>query len=89
MSFKGLTEASKIGTLNANYMAKRLESHYPILFRGVNGTVANEFQGISNHALPMDSQFWYTVGYVNIKAKMLFILCKLNLDIDAQGLLFS
>ncbi|XP_030929943.1 uncharacterized protein LOC115955762 isoform X1 [Quercus lobata] len=71
MSSKGLTEASKIATLNANYMAKRLESHYPILFRGVNGTVANEFQG-------------YTVGYVNIKAKMLFILCKLNLDIDAQ-----
>nr|POE91331.1 glycine dehydrogenase (decarboxylating), mitochondrial [Quercus suber] len=32
MGSKGLTEASKIATLNANYMAKRLESHYPILF---------------------------------------------------------
>ncbi|XP_075648838.1 glycine dehydrogenase (decarboxylating), mitochondrial-like [Castanea sativa] len=43
MGSKGLTEASKIAILNANYMAKRLESHYPILFRGVNGTVAHEF----------------------------------------------
>ncbi|KAK9274983.1 hypothetical protein L1049_022240 [Liquidambar formosana] len=43
MGSKGLTEASKIAILNANYMAKRLESHYPILFRGINGTVAHEF----------------------------------------------
>ncbi|KAK1306988.1 hypothetical protein QJS10_CPA10g01449 [Acorus calamus] len=43
MGSKGLTEASKIAILNANYMAKRLEGHYPILFRGVNGTVAHEF----------------------------------------------
>ena len=28
----------------------------------------------------------YIIGYVNIKVKMLFILCKLNLDIDAQGM---
>lgn len=43
MGSKGLTEASKIAILNANYMAKRLEKHYPVLFRGVNGTVAHEF----------------------------------------------
>nr|GMD47613.1 glycine dehydrogenase (decarboxylating), mitochondrial [Ipomoea batatas] len=43
MGSKGLTEASKIAILNANYMAKRLESHYPVLFRGVNGTCAHEF----------------------------------------------
>ncbi|KAH7835299.1 hypothetical protein Vadar_024880 [Vaccinium darrowii] len=43
MGSKGLTDASKIAILNANYMAKRLEEHYPILFRGVNGTVAHEF----------------------------------------------
>ncbi|PIA64369.1 hypothetical protein AQUCO_00100089v1 [Aquilegia coerulea] len=45
MGSQGLTEASKIAILNANYMAKRLEvlNHYPILFRGVNGTVAHEF----------------------------------------------
>ena len=29
---------------------------------------------------------WYTVGYVNIKAKMLIILCWLNLGIDAQDM---
>ncbi|GAV56940.1 GDC-P domain-containing protein [Cephalotus follicularis] len=43
MGSKGLTDASKIAILNANYMAKRLEGHYPVLFRGVNGTVAHEF----------------------------------------------
>ncbi|XP_030552511.1 glycine dehydrogenase (decarboxylating), mitochondrial [Rhodamnia argentea] len=43
MGSNGLTEASKIAILNANYMAKRLESYYPVLFRGVNGTVAHEF----------------------------------------------
>ncbi|KAK7853683.1 glycine dehydrogenase (decarboxylating), partial [Quercus suber] len=42
MGSNGLTEASKIAILNANYMAKRLENYYPILFRGVNGTVAHE-----------------------------------------------
>ncbi|KAH6761310.1 glycine decarboxylase P-protein 2 [Perilla frutescens var. hirtella] len=43
MGSRGLTEASMIAILNANYMAKRLEKHYPILFSGVNGTVAHEF----------------------------------------------
>ncbi|XP_024367900.1 glycine dehydrogenase (decarboxylating) A, mitochondrial [Physcomitrium patens] len=43
MGNKGLTDASKLAILNANYMAKRLENHYPILFRGVNGTCAHEF----------------------------------------------
>ncbi|XP_042427601.1 glycine dehydrogenase (decarboxylating), mitochondrial-like [Zingiber officinale] len=43
MGSTGLTNASKIAILNANYMAKRLENYYPILFRGVNGTVAHEF----------------------------------------------
>ncbi|XP_019088226.1 PREDICTED: glycine dehydrogenase (decarboxylating) 1, mitochondrial isoform X2 [Camelina sativa] len=43
MGSGGLTDASKIAILNANYMAKRLEKHYPVLFRGANGTVAHEF----------------------------------------------
>ncbi|XP_052623738.1 glycine dehydrogenase (decarboxylating), mitochondrial [Lactuca sativa] len=43
MGSQGLTDAYSIAILNANYMAKRLESHYPILFRGVSGTVAHEF----------------------------------------------
>ena len=43
MGSKGLTNASKLAILNANYMAKRLEAHYPVLFRGRSGTVAHEF----------------------------------------------
>ena len=38
-----LLQASKRAILNANYMAKRLENHYPVLFRGANGTCAHEF----------------------------------------------
>ena len=29
--------------LNANYMAKRLEKSYPVLYKGNNGTCAHEF----------------------------------------------
>lgn len=43
MGSEGLTAASKVAILNANYMAKRLEDYYPVLFRGVNGTCAHEF----------------------------------------------
>ncbi len=39
----GLTAATQLAILNANYMAKRLESHYPILYRGKNGRCAHEF----------------------------------------------
>ncbi|MGN6368435.1 MAG: aminomethyl-transferring glycine dehydrogenase [Phycisphaerae bacterium] len=39
----GLTAATQVAILNANYMAKRLESHYPILYRGKNGRCAHEF----------------------------------------------
>nr|XP_002120534.1 glycine dehydrogenase (decarboxylating), mitochondrial-like [Ciona intestinalis] len=43
MGAKGLREASEIAILNANYMAKRLEGHYNILYTGTNGFVAHEF----------------------------------------------
>lgn len=43
MGSQGLTQASKLAILNANYMAKRLEKHYPVLFRGPAGTCAHEF----------------------------------------------
>ena len=43
MGESGLTEATKIAILNANYMAKRLEKHFPIVYRGENGLVAHEF----------------------------------------------
>ncbi|HET9986046.1 MAG TPA: aminomethyl-transferring glycine dehydrogenase [Longimicrobiales bacterium] len=38
----GLRTASEVAILNANYVAKRLEGHYPVLYRGRNGTVAHE-----------------------------------------------
>jgi len=43
MGGDGLTYATKIAILSANYMAKQLETHYPVLFRGRNGCVAHEF----------------------------------------------
>ena len=39
----GIKRASQVAILNANYMAKRLESHYDILYRGTDGWVAHEF----------------------------------------------
>ena len=36
-------QASKQAILKANYMAKRLGEHYPILFTGPAGTCAHEF----------------------------------------------
>jgi glycine dehydrogenase len=38
-----IVDATSYAILNANYMAKRLETHYPILYRGQNGLVAHEF----------------------------------------------
>jgi glycine dehydrogenase len=43
MGAAGLKKATEVAILNANYMAKRLEGHYPILYKGVNGTCAHEF----------------------------------------------
>ena len=42
MGGKGLTQATKVAILNANYIAKRLEGAYDILFKGGNGRVAHE-----------------------------------------------
>jgi glycine dehydrogenase len=42
MGGEGLTEATKIAILNANYTAKRLDEHYPVLYKGKKGTVAHE-----------------------------------------------
>jgi glycine dehydrogenase len=42
MGEAGLTEATKIAILNANYIANRLQGHYPILYRGNADLVAHE-----------------------------------------------
>ena len=42
MGPEGITHATKIAILNANYIAARLENAYPILYRGEAGRVAHE-----------------------------------------------
>ena len=42
MGGSGLTEATKVAILNANYIAHRLEEHFPVLYRGRHGRVAHE-----------------------------------------------
>jgi glycine dehydrogenase len=42
MGGPGLTRATQIAILNANYVAKRLAPHYPIVYAGKNGMVAHE-----------------------------------------------
>ncbi|SDX25269.1 aminomethyl-transferring glycine dehydrogenase [Roseicitreum antarcticum] len=42
MGGAGLTQATRVAILNANYIAKRLEGAYDILFRGRQGRIAHE-----------------------------------------------
>ncbi|MFM9994699.1 MAG: aminomethyl-transferring glycine dehydrogenase [Phycisphaerales bacterium] len=42
MGGEGLTKATQVAILSANYIAKRLEGHYPTLYAGKNGRVAHE-----------------------------------------------
>ena len=42
MGAVGLKHATEVAILNANYIAKQLESHYPVLYTGQNGLVAHE-----------------------------------------------
>ncbi|MCV3213377.1 aminomethyl-transferring glycine dehydrogenase [Plectonema radiosum NIES-515] len=42
MGADGLTDATKVAILNANYMAKKLEQYYPVLYKGKNALVAHE-----------------------------------------------
>ena len=42
MGGEGLKEATMTAILNANYMAKRLDPYFPVLYKGANGLVAHE-----------------------------------------------
>jgi len=42
MGADGLTRASQVAILNANYIARRLAGHFPVLYKGKNGLVAHE-----------------------------------------------
>ncbi|HXU45559.1 MAG TPA: aminomethyl-transferring glycine dehydrogenase, partial [Thermoanaerobaculia bacterium] len=43
MGAEGLTEATRLAILHANYMAARLGEHFPVLYSGASGRVAHEF----------------------------------------------
>jgi glycine dehydrogenase len=42
MGAEGLKRASEVAILNANYIAKRLDRYFPVLFKGKRGLVAHE-----------------------------------------------
>jgi glycine dehydrogenase len=42
MGGEGLTRATEIAILNANYIATKLDSHFPVLYRNARGRVAHE-----------------------------------------------
>jgi glycine dehydrogenase len=42
MGAEGLARATKVAILNANYVARRLETFYPVLYKGTRGLVAHE-----------------------------------------------
>jgi glycine dehydrogenase len=54
MGAAGLKSASEIAILNANYIAKRLDPHFPVLFKGKRGLVA--------HECIVDLRQWKSVG---------------------------
>jgi glycine dehydrogenase len=42
LGYDGLAESTKVAILNANYIARRLSGHYPVLYSGAHGLVAHE-----------------------------------------------
>jgi glycine dehydrogenase len=42
MGGEGLTRATEVAILNANYVAARLNAHFPVLYRNAKGRVAHE-----------------------------------------------
>jgi glycine dehydrogenase len=42
MGAEGLKRATEVAILSANYLARRLEGHYPVLYKGRGGLVAHE-----------------------------------------------
>jgi glycine dehydrogenase len=42
MGPRGLTRATQVAILSANYVARRLDAHFPVLYTGANGLVAHE-----------------------------------------------
>lgn len=58
MGAEGLTDATKVAILSANYVAQRLEKFFPVLYRGENGRVAHEciidLRGWKKHGIEVE-----------------------------------
>jgi glycine dehydrogenase len=58
MGAEGLTDATKVAILSANYVAHRLEKFFPVLYRGENGRVAHEciidLRGWKKHGIEVE-----------------------------------
>jgi len=58
MGAQGLTEATQVAILNANYIARRLDPFFPVLYKGESGLVAHEcildFRGWKKHGLEVE-----------------------------------
>ena len=59
MGAGGLEHATKVAILNANYVAKRLESYFPVLYKGKNDRVA--------HECIIDLREWKTRGGIEVE----------------------
>ena len=42
MGGDGLTRATEVAILSANYIAKKLDPHFPVLYKGAHGYIAHE-----------------------------------------------
>ena len=58
MGGAGITQATRVAILNANYLAARLSEAYPILYKGEHGRVAHECivdpRGFAGHGVTVD-----------------------------------
>jgi glycine dehydrogenase len=58
MGAEGLTAATQVAILNANYVARRLEKYFPVLYKGAGGLVAHEcileFRPWKKHGVEVD-----------------------------------
>jgi glycine dehydrogenase len=58
MGTEGLTAATQVAILNANYVARRLERYFPVVFKGAGGLVAHEcileFRPWKKHGVEVD-----------------------------------
>lgn len=63
MGARGLVHATEVAILNANYMAKRLEGHYKILFRGRKGTAGKPRHDRTDYSCVSSTLFALTLKY--------------------------